>query len=41
MLTGAFKRTGTSIVRTGVRTGASIFDALRVVSGAVRRALPD
>lgn len=41
MFTGAFKRTGTSIVRTGVKTGASIFDALRVVSGAVRRALPD
>jgi hypothetical protein len=41
LFTGAFKRTGTSIVRTGVKTGASIFDALRVVSGAVRRALPD
>jgi hypothetical protein len=41
LVTGAFKRTGSSIVRTGVKTGASIFDALRVVSGAVRRALPD
>jgi hypothetical protein len=41
LFTGAFKRTGSSIVRTGVKTGASIFDALRVVSGAVRRALPD
>ncbi len=38
---GAFKKTGTSIVRTGVRTGSSIVDAVRVVGGAVRRALPN
>jgi hypothetical protein len=35
------KRTGTSIARTGRRTGASIVEAFRVVSGAVRRALPN
>lgn len=40
LITGAFKRTGTSIVKTGARTGASIFDAVRIVSGMVRRALP-
>jgi hypothetical protein len=40
LITGAFKKTGSSIVRTGARTGASIFDAMRVVSGVVRRALP-
>ncbi len=41
LISGAFKKTGASIVRTGVRTGASIVDAVRVVSGAVRRALPN
>jgi hypothetical protein len=40
-LTGMVKRTGTSIARTGRRTGASIVEAFRVVSGAVRRALPN
>jgi hypothetical protein len=40
LITGAFKKTGSSIVKTGARTGASIFDAMRVVSGVVRRALP-
>jgi hypothetical protein len=40
LITGAFKRTGSSIVKTGARTGASIFDAVRVVSGAMRRAIP-
>ena len=40
-LTGAFKRTGTSIVKTSMKTGVSIFDAVRVVGSAVRRALPD
>jgi hypothetical protein len=40
-ISGAFKKTGTSIVKTGVRTGASIVDAVRVVGGAVRRALPN
>jgi hypothetical protein len=40
-ITGAFKKTGTSIVKTSVKTGASIVDAMRVVSGAVRKALPN
>jgi hypothetical protein len=40
-LTAAFKKTGTSIVRTSVKTGASVFDAFRFVGGAVRRALPN
>ena len=40
LITGAFKKTGSSIVKTGARTGASIVDAMRVVSGVVRRALP-
>jgi hypothetical protein len=40
-LAGAFKKTGSSIVKTSVRTGASIFDAVRVVGGVVRRALPN
>ena len=44
LITGAFKKTGSSIVKTSARTGASIFDAMRVpvrvVSGVVRRALP-
>jgi hypothetical protein len=40
-LTSAAKKTGASIVRTGVKTGASIFDAVRALSGAVRRALPN
>lgn len=39
--TGAFKKTGTSIVRSGVKTGTSIVDAMRVVGEAVRRALPN
>ena len=40
-LTGVVKRTGTSIARTGRKTGASIVDAFRAMSGAVRRALPN
>ena len=40
LITGAFKKTGSSIVKTGARTGTSIVDAMRVVSGMVRRALP-
>ncbi len=40
-ITGAFKKTGSSIVRTGVKTGSSIVDAVRVVGGAVRKALPN
>jgi hypothetical protein len=41
LLTGMVKRTGSSIVRGGRKTGASIMEAFRVVSGAVRRALPN
>lgn len=40
-LTGAFKKTGSSIVKTGMKTGSSIYDAVRVVGGAVRKALPN
>jgi hypothetical protein len=39
-ITGALKRTGSSIVRTSMKTGASFVDMLRVVNRAVRRALP-
>jgi hypothetical protein len=35
--TGALKKTGQTIARTGVRTGASIRDALITVGGAFRR----
>ena len=41
MITGAFRKTGTSIVRTGVWTGSSVVGAVRVVGSMVRRALPD
>lgn len=41
LITGAFRKTGTSIVRTGVWTGTSLVGAVRVVGGMVRRALPD
>ena len=44
-ITGAFKRTGSTIVRGGVKTGTSVVDAVRVLSGAVggavRKALPN
>ena len=40
LITGAFKKAGSSIVKTGAKTGASIFDTFRVVSSMVRRALP-
>jgi hypothetical protein len=40
LITGAMKKTGSSILKTGARTGASIFDMVRVVGGMVRRALP-
>lgn len=40
-ITSAFRRTGSSIVRTGVKTGSSLVDAVRVVGSVVRRALPD
>lgn len=39
--TGAVKRTGTSIARTSVKTGSSIWDAIRAVPGFVRKALPN
>lgn len=41
LITGAFRKTGSSIVKTGARTGASIVDAMRIVGGVVRRALPN
>ncbi len=41
LLASAFRKTGSSIVRTGVRTGSSLVDVVRVVGGAVRRAWPD
>ena len=40
-ITGAVKWTGSSIARTGRKTGASVLDIFRVVKGAVRKALPD
>jgi hypothetical protein len=40
LLTNVVKRTGASIAKTGAWTGSSIFDAVRGVSGIVRRALP-
>ena len=41
LLSGAMKKTRASIVKGGAKTGASILDAFRAVSGAVRRALPN
>jgi hypothetical protein len=40
VITGALKSAGSSIVRTGMKTGASFVDMLRVVNRAMRRALP-
>jgi hypothetical protein len=40
-ITSAFRKTGSSIVRTGVKTGTSLVGAVRVLGSAVRRALPD
>jgi hypothetical protein len=40
-ISGAFKKTGSSIVKTSMKTGSSIVDAVRVVGGAVRKALPN
>ncbi|MCC7010095.1 MAG: hypothetical protein IT184_14915 [Acidobacteria bacterium] len=40
-ITAAAKRTGSSIARTGVRTGASFVGLVRAVNRAVRRALPN
>lgn len=39
-LTSTVKKTGTSIVRTGVRTGSSIRDAMRVIGVKVRAVFP-
>ena len=39
-ITGAFRKTGTSIRKTSVKTGSSIVGAIRGFGGAVRRALP-
>lgn len=41
LLAGAFRKTGTSIVRTSMRTGSSLADAFRVVGSVVRRVWPD
>lgn len=40
-ITGAFRKTGSSIVVAGARTGTSLVDAVRVVGSMFRRALPD
>ena len=44
LLSGAFRKTGNSLRKTGAKTGSSIVGAIRgfggVFSGAVRRALP-
>lgn len=40
-ITGAFRKTGSSIVVAGARTGTSLIDAARVVGSMFRRALPD
>ena len=37
---GAFKRTGSSLLRTGKKTGVSIVDVVRGLGGAVRKAIP-
>ena len=39
-IVGAVKKTRDSIVRTGRKTGASIFDAFRFVGGKMKKALP-
>jgi hypothetical protein len=39
-ISGAFRRTGSSIARTGAVTGGSVVDAVRIVGGAVRRVIP-
>ena len=41
VLTGVVRATKSSLVLTGRKTGASIMGAFRVVSGAVRKALPN
>jgi len=41
LLSGAVKRTKTSLVWTGRKTGASMVGALRVVSGFFKKALPN
>jgi hypothetical protein len=41
LLAGVVKATKSSLVLTGRKTGASIMGAFRVVSGAVRKALPN
>jgi hypothetical protein len=40
-ITGVVKRTGTTLVRGSRKTGASIWEMVRVVGGAVRKALPN
>ncbi len=41
LIAGVVKATKSSLVLTGRKTGASIMGAFRVVSGAVRKALPN
>jgi hypothetical protein len=41
LIEGAFKLTGSSLAKTGAKTGASIFGVVRILTQAVRRALPD
>jgi hypothetical protein len=41
LIAGAVKRTGTTLARTGRKTGSSIIEAFRVVTGAMRKALPN
>ena len=40
-LSSAFRKTGSSIVRTGVKTGTSLAGAVRVMGSVVRRAWPN
>jgi hypothetical protein len=40
LVTVAFRKTGSSIAKTGARAGSSIVGAVRGISGAVRKALP-
>lgn len=40
-IAGAFRKTGSSIIDAGARTGGSLVGAVRVVGSMFRRALPD
>ena len=41
MIAGVVRATKSSLALTGRKTGASILSAFRVVSGAVKKALPN